>query len=134
MQRRKAREAALQALFQIDVVQAGGDEAVNYALTMHDLDKAGEAFCRALVDGVIANRSEIDQTISSWAANWHLDRLANVERNILRIAFYELLYRTDIPEGVAISEAVEVAKDFGDDNSGRFVNGILGEFSRSRHK
>ncbi|NMB23984.1 MAG: transcription antitermination factor NusB [Firmicutes bacterium] len=132
MQRRKARETALQALFQVDVGKIPADAAVMYAIAFNDLSEDTAVFSRSIVEGVTTYQEQIDEAISRWAVDWSLERLANVDRNILRIAFYELLFCPEIPEGVAISEAVEIAKDFGDDDSSRFVNGILGQFSRDR--
>ncbi len=132
MQRRKAREAALQALFQVDVGKIAVDEATMYAIILNDLSDDTAEFSRSIVEGVMNYNEQVDAAISRWAVDLTLERLANLDRNILRIAFYELLFCPDIPEGVAISEAVEMAKDFGDDDSGRFVNGILGQFSRDR--
>ena len=128
--RRKAREAALQALFQIDVGKAAAHEAVAYAINLNDLSGETEEFCRSLVDGVVANRDSIDATIERLAIDWSLSRLGNVDRNVLRMALFELVYRQDIPVGVTINEAVEVAKTFGNSESGRFINGILGRFAR----
>ncbi len=133
MQRRKAREAALQALFQVDVGKAAVDAAVTYAVSLNDLTEDTAEFCRSIVNGVMVNQGQIDEIISQLAVDWSLERLGNVDRNILRIALYELLHRSDIPEGVAINEAVEIAKDFSDADSARFVNGILGQFSRDRN-
>lgn len=131
MQRRKAREAALQALFQIDVGKAPADDAVAYAVMFNDLGGESEEFCRSLVSGVIANQVEIDKLIEGLAVDWSLDRLGNVERNVLRMALFELMYRHDIPVGATINEAVEIAKTFSNPDSGRFINGILGQFTRT---
>lgn len=130
MQRRKAREAALQALFQIDVGKAPANDAVAYAVMFNDLSGDTEEFCRSLVAGVIANQAGIDELIGRLAVDWSLDRLANVDRNVLRMALFELMYRHDIPVGATINEAVEIAKSFGNPDSGRFINGILGQFTR----
>ncbi|NLA58518.1 MAG: transcription antitermination factor NusB [Firmicutes bacterium] len=133
MLRRKAREAALQALFQIDVGRSEVEDAVTYVVTLNDLNDAGEEFCRELVTGVLANLELIDRLIAEHAVDWNLKRLGNVERNLLRMALFELMYRRDIPVGVTINEAVEIAKTFANDDSGRFVNGILGRFVRERN-
>ncbi len=89
-------------------------------------------FGKSLVRGVIQHRDVIDATISKHAHNWAIDRLSVVDRNVLRIAVYELLYLDDIPPAVIINEAIEIAKQFGDDESGGFVNGILDGFSKSQ--
>ena len=133
MQRRKAREAALQALFQIDVGKAEVEDALTYVVALNDLNDAAESFCRGLVHGVLANLELIDELIAEHAVDWNIKRLGNVERNLLRMALFELLSLKDIPVGVSINEAVEIAKTFANDDSGRFVNGILGRFVRERH-
>ncbi|NLY51694.1 MAG: transcription antitermination factor NusB [Firmicutes bacterium] len=133
MQRRKAREAALQALFQIDVGRAEVEDAVTYVVTLNDLNDAGEKFCRELVTGVLANLELIDKLIAEHTVDWDIKRLGNVERNLLRMALFELMYLQDIPVGVTINEAVEIAKTFANDDSGRFVNGILGRFAREQN-
>ncbi|NLY29336.1 MAG: transcription antitermination factor NusB [Firmicutes bacterium] len=133
MQRRKAREAALQALFQIDVGKAETEDAVAYVVTLNDLNDAGERFCRELVTGVLANLELIDGLIAEHSFDWDIRRLGNVERNILRMAIFELMHLEDVPVGVTINEAVEIAKTFANDDSGRFVNGILGRFVRERN-
>ncbi|NLJ24067.1 MAG: transcription antitermination factor NusB [Firmicutes bacterium] len=130
--RRKAREAALQALFQIDVGKAIADQAVAYAIDLNDLDGETEEFCRSLVNGVMVHQDSIDESIERLAVDWSLSRLGNVDRNVLRMALFELMYRQDIPVGVTINEAVEVAKTFGTTDSGRFINGILGQFAREQ--
>ncbi|NMB44984.1 MAG: transcription antitermination factor NusB [Firmicutes bacterium] len=130
MQRRQAREAVLQALFQVDVGKVAVDDAITYAVMFNELTGDAEEFCRSLFQGVIAKQTSIDQTIERLAVDWSLHRLGNVDRNVLRIALYELMYREDIPVGATINEAVEIAKAFGNNNSGRFINGILGQFTR----
>lgn len=121
MNRRTAREKALQALFQIDVSDIESKEAMTHALDGAESD----AFFENLVLGAVEHQSEIDRLISKHLVNWKLDRIANVDRAILRTAVYELLYLEDIPANVTINEAIELAKSFGDDKSGKFINGIL---------
>jgi N utilization substance protein B len=84
------------------------------------------------VQGVLENRESIDELISSKAIDWKLDRMANVDRNILRIAVFESMYERLVPVGVAINEAVELAKVYGDEESSKFVNGVLGAIARSQ--
>ena len=124
--RTQARELALQLLYQIDL---RGDEV------RADLDRALEeptsadaevrAFARDLLDGYRQRAADIDRTIEEVARNWQLKRMAAIDRNILRLATYELLYRDDIPPLVTINEAIELAKKYSTRNSGPFVNGIL---------
>jgi len=124
--RRFAREVAVRTLFQVDVGRANVDRAFQYSLEGYDLEAKDVAFARSLVDGVLANLSEIDRTIARSADHWSIDRMAKTDRNILRIAVYEILFGDDVPSSVAVNEAVELAKTYGDADSGKFVNGILG--------
>lgn len=121
MKRRTAREKALQALFEIDVSKTDPGSAIE-----HVLDEAEDQYLSNLVHGVVDNRENIDQILAGLLENWTLDRLAIVDRNLLRLAAYELLHlRDDVPPKVAIDEAIEIAKLYGDENSSRFVNGVL---------
>ena len=124
-ERRKSREIALQMLFSIDLGQ------LEYTVLKKDfLEKLDEqpevkAFALELVKGTIENLKEIDEAINNRIKNWEFDRLANVDKNILRFAAYELLFRADIPVPVTINEAIEVAKSFSGNEAGKFINGIL---------
>jgi N utilization substance protein B len=124
--RHRARIAALQALFEIDCTAHHLLVVVERRLNETDLPEPGVEFVRDLVNGVAAYREELDSLIGRYAPEWPVDQIAIVDRNILRIAIYEILYRDDTPTKVAINEAVELAKEFGSDSSGRFVNGVLG--------
>ena len=128
--RRTARTLALQALYQWNLRQ---DERRDPWEHEHDeeTDPAIIAFAETLVGGVVQHRDAIDTVISKYAHNWAMDRLSVVDRNVLRIAVFELLYQEDIPSAVTINEAIEIAKQFGDDESGGFVNGILDGISKS---
>ncbi|AZB43530.1 transcription antitermination factor NusB [Bacillus sp. FJAT-42376] len=121
MNRRAAREKALQALFQIDVSQIDPADALQHAFDEDEIN----SFTRELVTGTISHIEEIDALIKPHLVNWKLDRLANVDRGILRLAAYEMKYEDGIPASVSIDEAIELAKAFGDDQSSRFVNGVL---------
>ncbi|MBS2969584.1 transcription antitermination factor NusB [Metabacillus sp. KIGAM252] len=121
MNRRTAREKALQALFQIDVSQIDPADALQHAFDEEEVN----SFTKDLVTGTISNLEEIDELIKPHLVNWKLERLANVDRGILRLAAYEMKYENDIPASVSIDEAIELAKSFGDDQSSRFVNGVL---------
>ena len=92
------------------------------------------AFADPLITGVLDNRERIDEEIGKHAANWTLDRIAVVDRNILRLAIYEMLFRDDIPPVVSINEAVDIAKRFSTDDSGKFVNGILDKVKASLNR
>jgi len=124
--RHRARVAALQALFEIDC--AGHKPAIVITRRLEDagLPEAGDAFARYLVQGVSEHQEALDELIGRYAPEWPVDQIAIVDRNVLRIAILELLYYDDTPTKVAINEAVELAKEFGSDSSGRFVNGVLG--------
>lgn len=131
MNRHQARELAMKALYQMDVGQGDPRAVLSYlgqedAADAETVQRAGE-----IVSGVLAHRREIDRAIADRAYEWRLERLAAVDRNILRVAVWELLHSPDTPAAVAIDEAVELAKTYGGADSGRFVNGILGNLLRS---
>ncbi|MEW6695735.1 MAG: transcription antitermination factor NusB [Bacillota bacterium] len=128
MGRRQARETALQALFQIDVGKNEPDFAIKNTAEEFGAGPQELEFAQQLVKGTLEHIGEIDALISSISKEWQLSRMANVDRNIIRLALYELKYREDIPPNVSVNEAVELAKIFGGVDSGRFVNGILGKF------
>lgn len=128
-ERSHAREQALQVLFQSEVT----DQTVSSIIvdgTWSDETGEPDAFARALMAGVESHREVIDQRIAEISENWSLSRMSIVDRNILRIAVYELMYDETIPPSVAINEAVELAKSYGDEDSSKFVNGILGRAAR----
>ena len=123
--RTKARERALQALYQIDVAAEGIDDALGrFWKSFEPVEREVMDLAEALVRGVAAHRRDIDETIERTSTNWRLDRMAKVDRNVLRLAVYELL-RTDVPLKVVINEAIELGKKFGSESSGAFVNGVL---------
>ncbi|MFT4415638.1 transcription antitermination factor NusB [Fredinandcohnia humi] len=127
MKRRTAREKALQSLFQIDVTENEPKEAIENVLEEGPTD----AFLEQLVYGVVEKKEEIDTLLRNNLEKWNLERLANVDRTILRIAVYEMKYVDEIPVKVSIDEAIELAKQFGDDSSSRFVNAILSKIKDS---
>jgi transcription antitermination protein NusB len=124
--RREARELALQALYQLDLTEEG-ESGRGLTLFWSHFDAAPDvqAFARELVDGVRANRVRIDELIAASAEHWRLPRLSRVDRNLLRLATFELLGRPDVPASVAIDEAIEIARRFGSEDSPAFVNGVL---------
>ena len=123
--RRRGREAALQLLYAVEMTQADV-EAVLTSSWAHTLTAPRtREFTGALLRGVLASRDEIDVLIREWSANWSLERIGLVERNILRFAIYELLFMPEIPPNVTINEAIEVAKRYGADDAPSFINGIL---------
>jgi len=128
-ERRKARRLALQALYEIDSAGHGVEEVVTRLLVEAGLSEASNAFVRELVGGVIQNKDRLDQSIQKFAPAWPVAQIPVVDRNILRLAIFEVLLDNRVPVKVAINEAVELAKTFGSDNSARFVNGVLGSVS-----
>jgi len=127
--RRKARTIALQALYEIDSVGRETGAVVKRFLAEGDLSEENKTFVHELVDGIIRNRDEIDRSIQRFAPAWPIEQIAIIDRNILRLAIFEILFDNKVPVKVAISEAVELAKSFGSENSARFVNGVLGSVS-----
>jgi N utilization substance protein B len=127
--RRKARVIALQALFELDTVGHDPDEAV--ARIAEETGAKGDAVAYAteLVKGVMANRERIDGIIGQTAPAWPLEQIAGTDRNILRLAVYEIVIDNKVPMRAAINEAVELAKEYGGENSPKFVNGVLGSVS-----
>ncbi len=123
--RTKARERALQALYQIDVAAEGIDDALGrFWKSFEPVEREVMDLAEALVRGVAGHRRKIDETIERVSINWRLDRMAKVDRNVLRLAVYELL-ETDVPVKVVINEAIELGKKYGSESSGAFVNGVL---------
>lgn len=124
--RRRARNVALQALFEIDAVGHDPETTMSYRFEEAQLSKELEEFTRTLVWGVLSNRDEIDAIIRKHAAAWPVQEIAIIDRNILRIGIFELLHQAGTPPRVAINEAVELSKRFGSESTRRFVNGVLG--------
>jgi len=127
--RHLARTIAMQTLFEWDFKGKNPnsmDEVINYNFKSFAPEFSDHTFTEKLVKGVLKNIEEIDNYIKRFAAEWPLEQITNVDRNILRIGVFELLFDPDIPAKVAINEAIEMAKTFGGEASGRFVNGVLG--------
>ncbi|MFA5100149.1 MAG: transcription antitermination factor NusB [Candidatus Omnitrophota bacterium] len=129
-----AREYALQILYEIDVTgdDYGAILGTFWHLIEDDVTDEVKRFSAELVEMVMQHRDDIDKKISQYATNWELDRMAVVDRNVLRLGGCELLYRTDIPPKVSINEAVELAKKFSGLQAGKFVNGILDKVKSER--
>jgi transcription antitermination factor NusB len=126
--RSQGRELALQILYQLDITHEGFEQAVRMFWEMdanRDCSEEVRSFADELVKGVLANCKAIDDMIAGYATNWELDRMAVVDRNILRLSAYELMIRSDIPPKVSINEAVELAKKYSGIQASKFVNGIL---------
>lgn len=121
-----AREHALKILYQNDIVKRPVEEVIqSYWENQEGRDDEIKNYAHSLVLGINQHRQDIDQKISDYATNWQLKRMAMIDRNVMRIGLYELKYTTHIPPKVAINEAVELAKKYGDMESSKFVNGIL---------
>jgi N utilization substance protein B len=123
--RREGREAAVQFLVFCDLNQGAGTDAALAFWELRPATKGIRDFALPLVEGALEHRAEIDELISRYAENYELHRLAVVDRNVLRLAIYEMLHRNDIPPVVSINEAIEIAKKFSTAESGKFVNGLL---------
>jgi len=127
--RRKARAIALQALYEIGSVGHDVEEVVTRFLAEGGLSEENDAFVRELVSKVIQNKEKIDHNIKKFATAWPIEQIPMVDRSILRLAIFEILFDNKVSVKVAINEAVELAKKFGSDNSPKFVNGVLGSVS-----
>ena len=135
-ERRRAREAALQMLYQCEVGHVGPADAISAHGEIEQASRLdtpeAEQFASGLVLGTIEHLGEIDPVIAASAANWRPERMAVIDRLILRMAVYQFLHVPDVPPNVAINEAVDLARRFGGDESGRFVNGVLDAIKRKR--
>lgn len=129
--RRKGRELALQALYQIEITGDPSGDALELFLRHFEGNPKAKEFARRLVSGVVSQRCEIDRNIEQSTENWKLARLAKVDLVILRMATYELFFCSDIPATVSLDEAIEIAKRFGSDESATFVNGVLDSVAAS---
>lgn len=138
MKRRLAREIALQSLYHIEMNDVTPEVAIETVLeearsdneadlAVGDGDVAGTPYLTGLVKGTSGNKERIDETLSTYLTGWKVDRLSKVDRQILRLAAYEMLFGTEVPPKVVVNEAIELAKRFGSDESGKFVNGVLGK-------
>lgn len=123
--RTKARKRALDVLYQADL------RSVDPLTALSELESRSDGplnpYTRVIVEGVVSHRTRIDDLLETYSADWPLSRMPAVDRNLLRIGTWELLWADDVPDGVAISEAVELSKDLSTDNSPSFVNGVLGQ-------
>ncbi|MCU6710138.1 transcription antitermination factor NusB [Paenibacillus sp. J5C_2022] len=136
MKRRVAREIAVSGLYQMEMNEVTAAEAVDMLLEELEqdeekgagkrTDQTGE-FARSLIYGVQQNKRAIDDLLQQFLTGWNVDRLSRVDRQVLRLACYEMVYRDDVPPKAAINEAIELAKHFGTEESGKFVNGVLGK-------
>ena len=127
--RHKARVIALQALYEIDSVEREPEAAAQRLLAESKLDEESRAFAGELVKGTVKNREQLDRTIKQFAPAWPVEQIAMIDRNILRLAIFEIIFDNKVPVKVAVNEAVELAKSFGSESSAKFVNGVLGSVS-----
>ena len=130
--RTRGRELALQFLYQVDLRGASTLSERDTFLRTEEKDKEARNFAEARIEGVLGCQAELDRTIQEVAQNWDISRMAVIDRNVLRIATFELLYCKDIPPKVAINEAIEIGKRFSTSNSGAFINGILDKIKTRR--
>lgn len=131
-ERSLARRTALQILYELDCTNHNSEEVITARLKAQELQGKAARFVRLLVNGVLVNRERMDQAIRKYATEWPLDQVAIIDRNILRMAIYELAKVESTPTGVAVDEAVSLAKLFGADNSTTFVNGVLGKLAAEK--
>lgn len=124
--RRKARIAALQTLYEIDCTEHKAEEAVAHSTAEQSLSQEAISFTEKLVQGVLKNKSKIDEIIGRFAPSFPVTQMSVIDRNILRVAIFEILMDNNVPVKVAINEAIELAKTFGSDSSPRLINGVLG--------
>ena len=123
--RHRARELALQILYQLDIREERSEQILQEFWEENDNEKDVRNFANTLVKGVEEKRLEIDKLLTEFAFNWNLSRMSVIDRTILRLGSFEILFLKEIPPAVSIDEAIELAKTFGNDNSSKFVNGIL---------
>lgn len=124
MKRREAREKALQTLFQLENTELTIEDAMS-----HVLNGDNDPFYEKLVRGTTEQLTQIDESLKTKLENWSLDRLPKIERTVLRLAVYELLFMQDAPSKVVMNEAIELCKTFGDEKSSKFVNGVLSKYT-----
>jgi transcription antitermination protein NusB len=127
--RHLGRELALKALYQIDIRGDVSGEGLGLLLSSLPADERARAFARMLVEGVRREQATLDKYISEVLEHWSIGRLSRIDLNILRLALYELIWLEDIPARVTLDEAIELAKRYGDQESGRFVNGVLDQIA-----
>jgi N utilization substance protein B len=140
VRRRLARELALQSLYQIEMNHMSLSEAITNVVEEAESDDESELVKNKdviaqeeileLVEGTLSHKEKIDELLKDYLKGWQMDRLSRVDREILRLASYEMLYRDDVPPKVVVNEAIDLSKHFGTEESGKFVNGVLGKMIR----
>ncbi|MCF6094443.1 transcription antitermination factor NusB [Microaerobacter geothermalis] len=129
MKRREAREKAIQALYQMEMTKNSAEEAIASVIEAQGGEK--DSYLFQLVEGTTHNLKKINDTLTPFLKGWAIHRLARVDRAILRLSVYELLFQKEIPVAVVIDEAIELAKKFGTEQSSKYVNGVLAEMSKT---
>lgn len=124
-QRRRAREHALQGLYMYEVGKAPVKDIVEFEWIDGEIPDEVRSFAAELIEGTVSSLEKIDALIRDYSKNWKPERLSVIDKSILRLAIYEMIYITDIPTVVTINESIELGKTFGGENSGQFINGIL---------
>jgi len=131
--RRQARENVLKILYQMEILGDELDTVLDkYWDTSPTFDDTIKKFANELVKGIAEKKNELDEVIKNKLKNWNFERVAIIDRNILRMGVYEIMFRDDIPDSVSINEAIEIAKKYGDQESSRFINGILDKVAKSK--
>lgn len=123
--RSKARKAALDLLYESDIRKGSATELLSKRVT--EMEYEAREFTKELIDGIELNKRKIDELIATYAHGWDMDRMPVLDRNILRLAIFELLWSQSVPEAVAISEALELAANFSTEDSSKYINGVLGK-------
>ncbi len=132
MKRREARELALKVLYARDIGKNDPQEIMELLFAEGETEQKIQDFCRVLVGGVLENLQAIDLLISKYATDWPVERMAAVDRNLMRIALFEFYFSGSVPGAVAVNEAIELAKNYGSEESPRFINGILGNILKEQ--
>ena len=131
--RRQARENVLKILYQVEILGDDLDSVLDrYWDASPTFDDTIKKFANELVKGIAEKKDELDEVIKNKLKNWNFERVAIIDRNILRMGVYEIMFRDDIPDSVSINEAIEIAKKYGDQESSRFINGILDKVAKSK--
>lgn len=136
MSRRLARETALQVLYELDLCQSSEDweKKAKHWVAEFNVSEKSIDFCKEIINGALEYQDLIDSKISELSQDWSINRMSIVDRNILRMAVYEMLYFSSIPQRVSINEAIELAKKYGSDDSAKFINGILDKLLSSEER
>ena len=128
--RRRAREATLTLLYQVDMGVPDFAAHMEHYFSTHKMPKKARVFATQLTEGVMGKRKEIDEALTKVSNHWRIDRMNVIDRNIIRLAIYEILHVDDVPRNVSINEAIEIGKLYGTEDSGSFINGILDRFQK----